>query len=91
VTPAEVPDDVVAERIRELAGQGLLAAGLRGLARVDFFLTEERRRAHQRDQHDARLHPDSMYPRMWAETGVPYDELVDELITLALERRVGLR
>ena len=35
--------------------------------------------------------PLSMYPRMWAATGLPYAALIDELITLALERRVGLR
>ena len=35
--------------------------------------------------------PLSMYPRMWAATGMPYADLIDELISLALERRVGLR
>jgi D-alanine-D-alanine ligase len=32
-----------------------------------------------------------MYPRMWAASGVTYPELIDELIELALQRRVGLR
>ena len=35
--------------------------------------------------------PHSMFPRMWAATGLSYPELVDGLITLALERRTGLR
>jgi D-alanine-D-alanine ligase len=35
--------------------------------------------------------PTSMYPRMWAASGVTYPELIDELIELALQRRVGLR
>jgi D-alanine-D-alanine ligase len=35
--------------------------------------------------------PHSMYPRMWAASGLSYPELIDELITLALERRTGLR
>jgi D-alanine-D-alanine ligase len=35
--------------------------------------------------------PHSMYPRMWAASGLPYTELIDELVTLALERRTGLR
>jgi D-alanine-D-alanine ligase len=29
----------------------------------------------------------SMYPRLWAATGVPYPQLIDRLIQLALERR----
>jgi D-alanine-D-alanine ligase len=33
----------------------------------------------------------SMFPRMWAASGVPYPELVERLITLALRRPVGLR
>jgi D-alanine-D-alanine ligase len=33
----------------------------------------------------------SMFPRMWAATGMPYSELVERLITLALRRPIGLR
>ena len=62
-----------------------------GLARVDCFYTEDRRVIINEINTMPGFTPHSMYPRMWAETGVPYDELVDELITLALERRVGLR
>ena len=35
--------------------------------------------------------PTSMFPRMWAATGLEYGALIDELIALALERRLGLR
>jgi D-alanine-D-alanine ligase len=35
--------------------------------------------------------PHSMYPRMWAASGLSYPELIDELVSLALERRTGLR
>ena len=35
--------------------------------------------------------PHSMYPRMWAATGLDYPELIDELVQLALTRRTGLR
>ena len=35
--------------------------------------------------------PHSMYPRMWAASGLTYTELIDELVSLALERRTGLR
>jgi len=35
--------------------------------------------------------PFSMYPKMWAATGLEYPALVDRLLTLALSRRTGLR
>ena len=35
--------------------------------------------------------PISMYPQMWAKSGLPYTELIDELIYLALNRKTGLR
>jgi D-alanine-D-alanine ligase len=35
--------------------------------------------------------PHSMYPRMWAASGLDYPELIAELIQLALQRRTGLR
>ena len=35
--------------------------------------------------------PISMYPRMWAASGLDYARLIDELLGLALERPVGLR
>jgi len=35
--------------------------------------------------------PISMYPRMWECSGVPYPQLVHELVQLALERPTGLR
>ena len=35
--------------------------------------------------------PHSMFPRMWAATGVPYPELVAQLIRLAQQRPLGLR
>jgi len=37
------------------------------------------------------LTPTSMYPRMWAATGLHYPALIDELLHLALSRRTGLR
>ena len=35
--------------------------------------------------------PTSMYPRLWQEAGVGYAELVDRLVSLALQRGTGLR
>ena len=35
--------------------------------------------------------PTSMYPQMWAASGMTYPELVDRLVQLALKRDTGLR
>ena len=35
--------------------------------------------------------PISMYKTMWENTGIAYNDLIDELISLALERPLGLR
>jgi hypothetical protein len=46
---------------------------------------------HQRDQHDARLHAALDVSPDVGRDGRPYHDLIDELIALAMERRVGLR
>ncbi|HYN65723.1 MAG TPA: D-alanine--D-alanine ligase family protein [Ornithinibacter sp.] len=89
-TPADVPP-VVADRIREMAAQAFDVAGCEGLARVDFFLTETGDVLVNEVNTMPGFTPSSMYPRMWAASGMTYPELIDELIGLALERRTGLR
>lgn len=89
-TPAEVPEHI-AEHIRELAVQAFLAAGCEGLARVDFFLTDDGEVLLNEINTMPGFTPTSMYPRMWAATGLSYRELIDDLIALALERPTGLR
>jgi D-alanine-D-alanine ligase len=89
-TPADVAEDV-AERIREMAAQAFDVAGCEGLARVDFFLTETGDVLLNEVNTMPGFTPSSMYPRMWAASGLAYPELIDELVALALERRTGLR
>jgi D-alanine-D-alanine ligase len=88
--PADVPADV-AERLQEMAIEAFLVAGCEGLARVDFFLTPDGDVFLNEINTMPGFTPTSMYPRMWAASGVTYPELIDELIGLALQRRVGLR
>jgi D-alanine-D-alanine ligase len=88
--PADVPTQV-AERIREMAAAAFEAAGCEGLARVDFFLTDAGDVLVNEVNTMPGFTPSSMYPRMWAATGVSYPQLIDELVALALERRTGLR
>ena len=88
--PADVPEEL-AEQIRAMAARAFDVAGCEGLARVDFFLTETGDVLVNEVNTMPGFTPLSMYPRMWAASGLTYPELIDELIALALERRTGLR
>ncbi|GAB4083496.1 D-alanine--D-alanine ligase family protein [Myceligenerans cantabricum] len=88
--PANLPDRVTKE-IQDLAVRTFEAVGAEGLSRVDVFVTPDERVVVNEINTMPGFTPYSMYPRMWAASGVPYPELIDELIRLALERPVGLR
>src|SRR3954447_1566279 len=88
--PADLPDDV-AERVRAVAVQAFEALSCEGLARVDFFLLRDGRVVVNEINTMPGFTPSSMFPRMWAASGLSYPELVDRLIQLALHRPVGLR
>lgn len=90
VCPAEVPE-TVADEVRRLAAEAFVAMGCEGLARVDCFYGRDGRVVLNEINTMPGFTPHSMYPRMWAATGMGYGELVDELVSLALQRRVGLR
>ncbi|MFN8190736.1 MAG: D-alanine--D-alanine ligase family protein [Nocardioidaceae bacterium] len=88
--PALVPEDV-AKQLQTLAAQAFDAVGCEGLARVDFFLMPDGRLMVNEINTMPGFTPTSMFPRMWAATGVDYASLVDRLIRLALQRDTGLR
>ncbi|MCC3278913.1 D-alanine--D-alanine ligase [Arthrobacter sp. zg-Y40] len=88
--PADLPADISA-RVRDLAGAAFEAVGGEGLSRVDFFYTQDGKLIINEINTMPGFTPVSMYPQMWAKSGLPYTELIDELITLALQRPTGLR
>jgi D-alanine-D-alanine ligase len=88
--PADLPDNV-ADEVRRVAAAAFEAAGCEGLARVDCFYTEHGEVVINEINTMPGFTPHSMYPRMWAASGLSYPELIDELIQLALARRTGLR
>lgn len=90
VCPADLPPGV-AERVRSTALEVFDAVGCEGLARVDVFVARDGRVVVNELNTMPGFTPSSMYPRMWAATGVDYPALVDRLLRLALERPVGLR
>lgn len=87
--PAAIPD-AVQEQIRETAVATFAAFGGEGLARVDFFYTPAGEIFVNEINTMPGFTPVSMYPVMWKNTGIPYADLVQELIDLALARGTGL-
>ncbi|MEO5711264.1 MAG: D-alanine--D-alanine ligase family protein [Nocardioidaceae bacterium] len=88
--PADLPDAVTA-RIRELSASAFSVLSCEGLARVDFFVLPDERVVINEINTMPGFTPSSMFPRMWAETGLDYPTLVDRLVQLALHRDTGLR
>ncbi|WP_026818148.1 D-alanine--D-alanine ligase family protein [Arthrobacter castelli] len=88
--PADLPGDIT-EQIRSQAVQAFDAVEAEGLSRVDFFYTGDGNVVINEINTMPGFTPNSMYPQMWAKSGVGYTELIDELIHLALTRRTGLR
>lgn len=87
--PASLDPATTAE-VRRLAAEAFTATGCAGLARVDFFLTDDGLVVNEVNTMPG-FTPQSMYPRMWEASGVSYGDLVDRLVTLALESGTGLR
>ena len=88
--PADLPEQVIKE-IQDVAVRTFEAIGAEGLSRVDVFVTPDERVVVNEINTMPGFTPYSMYPRMWAASGMPYPELIDELIQLALTRPTGLR
>src|SRR6266545_598923 len=77
--PADLPPDTT-ERIRELACRAFTALDCAGLARVDFFVRPDGSILVNELNTMPGFTPISMFPRVWAATGIDYPELVDRLI-----------
>jgi D-alanine-D-alanine ligase len=88
--PAKL-DDTTSDRVRELAVAAFRALDGQGLARVDFFVREDGEVLVNEVNTMPGFTPISMYPRMWAVTGVDYPTLLRTLIETALARGTGLR
>src|ERR687893_448966 len=84
--PAKIPDET-AEEMRRVARAAFEAVDAAGMARVDFFL--------ERGTDELLLNeintipgftPTSVYAELWAVSGLPFEQLLERLIQLALER-----
>lgn len=88
--PADLPDEQ-AGLVRRLAVEAFQALGCEGMARVDFFVTPDGGVLVNEVNTIPGFTPVSMFPRVWAASGLAYPALVDRLVTTALARRLGLR
>jgi D-alanine-D-alanine ligase len=84
--PAPIPDDL-ADSVREMGRRAFRVLDTAGLARVDFFMEKRSGRLYINELNTMPgFTRTSMYPKLWAASGVSYPALVDRLIELALER-----
>lgn len=89
IVPADL-NDTTSETVRALAVEAFTALDCEGLARVDFFVTDDGVLINELNTMPG-FTPISMFPRMWQATGVSYPEIVARLLDDALRRGTGLR
>ena len=83
--PARIDEDV-AEQVRDAAVRIYKAIGCQGLSRVDFFVTYEGNRVVFNEINTLPGFTSiSMYPKLFDASGIPYSQLIDALIDLAME------
>ena len=83
--PARI-DEVTAEQVREAAIRAYKALGCRGLSRVDFFVTYENNEIVFNEINTIPGFTSiSMYPKLFEASGIPYSQLLDQLLELARE------
>ncbi len=91
IIPADLPESV-ANRVREIAVEAFLALDCAGLARVDFLIDGETLEIYLSEVNTMPgFTTVSMYPKLWEASGIPYPELIDKLIELAMERHAEIR
>lgn len=86
IIPARIPE-YISQKIRDYALQAFNAIDASGMARVDFFVARDLSEIWVNEINTipgfTRI---SMYPKLWEASGLPYSELLDRLIELAIER-----
>jgi D-alanine-D-alanine ligase len=87
VVPARTP---YLEEVRRLAVEVFRLVGCAGMARVDFFVTEDGVLVNELNTIPG-FTATSVYAKLWEASGVPYPELLDRLLALALERHAEER
>jgi D-alanine-D-alanine ligase len=89
--PAQI-DPAMADALRRMAVVAFRAVDAAGLARVDFFVERQTGAPYVNEINTLPgFTTVSMYPKLWEASGLPYDQLIDRLVHLALERHQDRR
>lgn len=83
--PAQIPEEVQV-KAQEYAKKAYIMLGGSGLSRCDFFLTNKNELFLNELNTMPGFTQFSMYPSLWEKTGLPYGDLIEELIQLGLNR-----
>ncbi|SHF35757.1 D-alanine--D-alanine ligase [Seinonella peptonophila] len=86
--PANIPSQAY-EKIKEMALRAFQAIQCSGLARIDFYYTEENQVLINEINTLPGFTPQSMFPQLWAHSGLPYAKLIDCLIEYAIEKHTN--
>jgi D-alanine-D-alanine ligase len=86
VIPPRIPDGAIA-RVQELAVRSFVASDCEGMARVDFFVRPNGEVVVNELNTIPGFTATSVYAKLFEASGIPYGELLDRLVELALERR----
>jgi D-alanine-D-alanine ligase len=89
--PAPGLDDATVKRIQEMAVRAFQVLECEGLSRVDFFLTDTGDLLINEINTLPGFTNISMYPSLWKLSGIAYPDLIDQLLTLAMERKATER
>ncbi|MER3524341.1 MAG: D-alanine--D-alanine ligase [Ignavibacteria bacterium] len=86
IIPAKLPSSIV-KKLQRLAVKAFTTLDAAGMARVDFFVVKKTYRIYLNEINTIPGFTSiSMYPKLWEASGISYSELLDRLISLALER-----
>ena len=85
IIPAELPENV-SNQIREMASRAYKAIDCSGMARVDFLVEGDNKIYISEVNTIPGFTKTSMFPKLWEATGLSHSELINELISLAIER-----
>jgi D-alanine-D-alanine ligase len=86
VVPARIQDDV-AEEVRRIAVESFVATECEGMARIDFFVRHNGAVVVNEINTIPGFTATSVYAKLFESSGIPYADLLDRLIELALERQ----
>jgi D-alanine-D-alanine ligase len=85
VVPPELPQATI-ERVQRLSVDAFVASECEGMARVDFFVRDDGEVVVNELNTIPGFTATSVYAKLFEASGIPYRELLDRLVSLALER-----